>query len=47
MIDYDTGMHAAEYTCTVPSGKYYRAVVTFYAAKDGGFAEREYTTEII
>ena len=47
MIDYNTGMHGAELSCTVPSGKYYRAVVTFYAAKDGGFGEREYTTGII
>ena len=47
MIDYNTGMHGAELSCTVPSGKYYRAEVTFYAAKDGGFGERYYTTGII
>lgn len=47
MIDYNTGMHAGELSCTVPSGKYYRAEVTFYAAKDGGFGERYYTTGII
>lgn len=47
MVDYDTSMHAAELTATVPSGKYYRAYVEFYAEKDSGFAERYYYTEII
>ena len=47
MIDTDTGYHDGMLTCTVPSGKYYRAKVTFYAGKDGGFAERYYTTGII
>lgn len=47
MVDYDTGMHGAELTATVPSGKYYRAYVEFYAEKDNGFAERYYYTEII
>lgn len=47
MTETNTGAHASELTCTVPSGKYYRAKVTFYAEKDGGFAERDYTTEII
>ena len=47
MIDTDTGYHAGVLTCTVPSGKYYRAKVTFYAAKGNGFAERYYTTGII
>lgn len=47
MIDTNTGSHAAEFSCTVPSGKYYRAYVEFYAEKDGGFAERYYYTEII
>ena len=47
MTDTDTGYHAGILTCTVPSGKYYRAKVTFYAEKDGGFAERYYTTGII
>lgn len=47
MIDYNTGMHGAELSCSVPSGLYYRAVVTFYAEKNGGFAERTYTTGII
>lgn len=39
--------YASELSCTVPSGKYYRAYVEFYAEKDGGFAERYYYTEII
>lgn len=47
MIDTDTAFHGGVLTCTVPSGKYYRAKVTFYAEKDGGFAERDYTTAII
>ena len=47
MTDTDTASHAAELSCTVPSGKYYRAKVTFYSEKNGGFAERDYTTEII
>ena len=47
MTDTNTGYHTGVLTCTVPSGKYYRAKITFYAAKDNGFAERTYTTEII
>lgn len=47
MTDTNTGSHGTVLTCTVPSGQYYRAQVTFYAEKDGGFAERYYTTEII
>lgn len=47
MIDYNTSMHGAELSCTVPSGKYYRAEVTFYASKGNGFGERYYTTGII
>ena len=47
MMDTNTGAHGTVLTCTVPSGKYYRAKVTFYAEKDGGFSERYYTTEII
>ena len=47
MTDTDTGYHAGVLTCTVPSGKYYRAKVTFYAEKDGSFTERTYTTGII
>ena len=47
MTETNTGAHACMLTCTVPSGKYYRSKVTFYAAKDNGFAERYYTTEII
>lgn len=47
MTDTNTGSHSTVLTCTVPSGKYYRAKVTFYSAKDGGFAERDYTTAII
>lgn len=47
MIDTDTGYHSGSLTCTVPSGKYYRAKVTFYAEKDGSFTERTYTTGII
>ena len=47
MTDTNTGSHGGVLTCTVPSGKYYRAKVTFYSEKNGGFAERYYTTEII
>lgn len=47
MTDTNTGAHSAVLTCTVPSGQYYRAKITFYAEKDGGFSERYYTTEII
>lgn len=47
MVDYDTGAHAGVLYATVPSGKYYRAYVEFYAEKDGGFSERYYYTEII
>lgn len=47
MTDTNTGSHGGSLNCTVPSGKYYRAKVTFYSAKNGGFAERDYTTEII
>ena len=39
--------HAAEVIGTVPAGKYYRAYVEFYSAKDNGFGERYYYTEII
>lgn len=47
MTDTNTGYHSGVLTCTVPSGKYYRAYVEFYAEKDGGFSERYYYTEII
>lgn len=47
MTDVNTAFHAGVLTCTVPSGKYYRAIVTFYSEKDGGFGERDYTTAII
>lgn len=47
MTDTDTGYHAGVLTCTVPSGKYYRAKVTFYAEKGGNLSERYYTTPII
>lgn len=47
MTETDTAFHGAVLTCTVPSGKYYRAYVEFYSAKDNGFAERYYYTEII
>lgn len=40
-------VYATDLYCTVPAGKYYRAKITFYAEKDGGFAERYYTTDII
>lgn len=39
--------YSVDLTCTVPAGMYYRAKITFYAAKTGGFAERYYTTDII
>ena len=47
MTDTNTGSHSAVLSCTVPSGKYYRAYVEFYSAKGNGFAERYYYTEII
>lgn len=47
MVDYDTSAHSGTLIATVPSGKYYRAVVEFYAGKDGGFSERTYYTAII
>ena len=47
MVDYDTSGHAGVLYATVPSGKYYRAYVAFYAEKDGGSSERYYYTEII
>lgn len=47
MVDSDTSMHGGVLYATVPSGKYYRAYVEFYAEKDGGFAERYYYTAII
>lgn len=47
MIDTDAAGYGSTVSCTVPSGKYYRAKVTFYAKKDNGFAERDYTTAII
>ena len=47
MTDTNTSSHSHTLTCTVPSGKYYRAYVEFYAEKDGGFSERYYYTEII
>ena len=46
-VDYNTSAHAAEVTCVIPAGKYYRAYVEFYAAKDNGFAERYMYTDII
>ena len=47
MPDTNTGSHTHTLTCTVPSGKYYRAYVEFYSAKDDGFAERYYYTPVI
>ena len=47
MVDYNTSAHAAEISCVIPAGKYYRAIVEFYSEKDGGFSERTYTTGII
>jgi len=47
IVDHNTSAHGGVVYATVPSGKYYRAYVEFYAEKDGGFAERYYYTEII
>ena len=47
MTDTNTSSHTHTLTCTVPSGKYYRAYVEFYSAKDNGFAERYYYTQTI
>ena len=47
MTDTDTTAHASTVTCTVPSGKYYRAYVEFYSAKGNGSGMQFYYTEII
>ena len=47
MVDHNTGMHATEFTATVPSGKQYRAYVEFYGEKDGNSTTRFYYTTII
>lgn len=47
MIDTNTGAHGATLSCTVASGYYYRAYVTFYAEKDSGYGKKYYYTEII
>lgn len=47
MTDTNTSSHTHTLTCTVPSGKYYRAYVEFYSEKDGGFSERYYYTPVI
>lgn len=47
MTDTNASAHSTVLSCTVPSGMYYRAKVTFYSAKNGSFSERYYITEII
>lgn len=47
MINTNTGAHGATLSCTVASGYYYRAYVTFYAKKGSGYGEKNYYTEII
>ena len=47
MTDTNTGAHGATLSCTVASGYYYRAYVTFYAKKDSGYGKKYYYTEII
>lgn len=47
MIRTDAGTHGATLSCTVASGYYYRAYVTFYAKKDSGYGKKYYYTEII
>ena len=47
IVDHNTSAHGGVVYATVPSGKYYRAYVEFYAEKDGGSSERYYYTAII
>lgn len=47
MIDTDAAYHGTTLSCTVDSGYYYRAYVTFYAKRDSGYGEKNYYTEIV
>ena len=47
MIATNRGTHGATLSCTVASGYYYRAYVTFYAKNSSGYGEKYYYTEII
>lgn len=47
MIVTNRGTHAATLSCTVASGYYYRAYVTFYAKNSTGYGKKYYYTEII
>lgn len=44
MTDTNTAGHGSFVSCTVASGYYYRAVITFYAKKDNGTAYHTYYT---
>jgi len=44
MTDTNTGSHAAVLYCTITSGYYYRAVVTFYAKNSVGTGYKAYYT---
>lgn len=44
MTDTNTGAHGSTVSCTVASGYYYRAVITFYAKKGIGTAYHTYYT---
>lgn len=47
MVVTNRGAHGATLSCTVASGFYYRAYVTFYASNSSGYGEKYYYTEII
>lgn len=47
MTDNNVGTYGATLSCTVASGYYYRAYVTFYAENDSGYGKKYYYTEII
>lgn len=47
MIDTDAAYHGTTLSCSVDSGYYYRAYVTFYAKRGSGYGEKNYYTEIV
>ena len=44
MIDTDAGVHGTNLYCTITSGYYYRAVITFYAKNSTGTGYHYYYT---
>lgn len=47
MIATNRGTHGATLSCSVESGYYYRAYVTFYASNSSGYGEKYYYTDVI